>query len=111
MSMKQGDVSELRPPTGLLFIPHDVWIRRAVVEYYWQGKPEELGENPVPVPLCPPLTVPARIPASEVRGRWLKYLSHYTAKNNNSIWYYEQHYLVYKARCQESQPSLWYELP
>jgi hypothetical protein len=26
----------------------------AQVEWNWQGKTEELGENPVPVPLCPP---------------------------------------------------------
>jgi hypothetical protein len=26
----------------------------AMVERYWQGKTEDLGEKPVPVPLCPP---------------------------------------------------------
>jgi hypothetical protein len=26
----------------------------AMVEWYWQGKTEVLGEKPVPVPLCPP---------------------------------------------------------
>ena len=26
----------------------------AMVEWYWQGKTEVMGENPVPVPLCPP---------------------------------------------------------
>jgi hypothetical protein len=41
----------------------------------WQGKPEELGEKPVPVPLCPP-QIPhgltrARTWASAVRGRRL----------------------------------------
>jgi hypothetical protein len=25
----------------------------ASVEWYWQGKTEGLGENPVPVPICP----------------------------------------------------------
>jgi len=25
-----------------------------LVEWYWQGKTEVLGEKPVPVPLCPP---------------------------------------------------------
>jgi len=28
--------------------------RGAVVEWYWQGKMEVLGEKPVPVPLGPP---------------------------------------------------------
>jgi hypothetical protein len=31
----------------------DVCVWRATVEWYWQGKTEELGENLVPVPLCP----------------------------------------------------------
>jgi hypothetical protein len=26
----------------------------APVEWHWQGKPDVLGEKPVPVPLCPP---------------------------------------------------------
>ena len=26
----------------------------AMVEWYWQGKTDVLGEKPVPVPLCPP---------------------------------------------------------
>jgi hypothetical protein len=30
------------------------WVWRAVVEWYWQGKTEELGGKLVPVPLCPP---------------------------------------------------------
>jgi hypothetical protein len=34
--------------------PGDIWVRRAKVEWYWQGKTEELGEKPVLVPLCPP---------------------------------------------------------
>jgi len=34
--------------------PDDIWVWRATVEWYWQGKTEELGEKPVPVPLCPP---------------------------------------------------------
>jgi hypothetical protein len=29
-----------------------VW--RATVEWYWQGKAEEVGERSVPLPLCPP---------------------------------------------------------
>jgi hypothetical protein len=42
---------------------------------YWQGKNEELGEKPVPVPLCPPQIshglTQARNRASAVRGRRL----------------------------------------
>jgi len=34
--------------------PGDIWVWRATVEWYWQGKTEELGEKPVPVPLWPP---------------------------------------------------------
>jgi hypothetical protein len=50
---------------------------------YWQGKTEELGEKPVPAPLCPP-EIPhgltgARTRASAVRGQWLNDLSHGTA--------------------------------
>jgi hypothetical protein len=47
----------------------------APVEWNWQGKTEVLGENPVPVPLCPP-QIPHglnrdRTRASVVRGRRL----------------------------------------
>jgi hypothetical protein len=54
-----------------------IWVWRATVEWYWQGKTEELGEKPVPVPLCPPqirhrLTrASGRTRASAVRGRQL----------------------------------------
>jgi hypothetical protein len=64
---------ELGPPMGLFFIPHDMWVWRATVELYWQGKTEELGENPVPVPLCPVQSPQrltwARTRDSAVRGR------------------------------------------
>jgi hypothetical protein len=55
--------------------PPDIWVWRAMVEWYWQGKAEELGEKPVLVPLCP-LQIPrgltwARSWASAVRGRRL----------------------------------------
>jgi hypothetical protein len=33
--------------------PGDTWGLKLKVEWYWHGKTEELGENPVPVPLCP----------------------------------------------------------
>jgi hypothetical protein len=42
---------------------------------YWQGKTKELGEKPVPVPLCPPKiphgSTRARTRASAVRGQRL----------------------------------------
>jgi hypothetical protein len=47
----------------------------APVEWKWQGKTEELGEKPVPVPLCPPQILRGltrdRTRASAVRGRRL----------------------------------------
>jgi hypothetical protein len=46
-------VSELRPSTGLLLIPQMIYERGATVNWYWQGKTEELGDKPAPVPLCP----------------------------------------------------------
>jgi hypothetical protein len=60
---------------SILHIPQMIWVWRATVEWYWQGKTEELGEKPVPVPLCPP-QIPhgltqAWTRASAVRGRWL----------------------------------------
>jgi hypothetical protein len=69
-------VSELRPKTDLLFFPQMIYEYAALVEWwYWQGKIEELGEKPVPVPLCPS-QIPhgltrARTRASAVGGRWL----------------------------------------
>jgi hypothetical protein len=47
------DVSELRPPTGLLFNLQMTWVWRCTVELCWQGTDEEFGEKPVPVPPCP----------------------------------------------------------
>jgi len=39
-----------------LFSVSDTWISNygALVEWYWQGKTEFLGENLAPWPLCPP---------------------------------------------------------
>jgi hypothetical protein len=56
-------------------IPQMIWVWRATVEWYWQGKTEELWEKPVPVPLCPP-QIPhgltrAWTRASAARGRRL----------------------------------------
>jgi hypothetical protein len=39
---------------SILRIPQMIWVWKATVEWYRQGKTEELGEKPVPVPLCPP---------------------------------------------------------
>jgi hypothetical protein len=43
----------------------------APVEWNWQGKTEESGENPVPVPLCLPQIPHGPIRASAVEGRRL----------------------------------------
>jgi hypothetical protein len=55
--------------------PDDMWVWRTTVDWYWQGKTEELGEKPVPLPLCPPQIssglTRARSRASAVRGQWL----------------------------------------
>jgi hypothetical protein len=60
---------------SILRIAQMLWVWRATVEWYLQGKTEELGEKPVPVPLCWP-QIPhgltrARTRASAVRGRRL----------------------------------------
>jgi hypothetical protein len=57
----------------------DIWVCRAMVEWYWQGKREELGEKPVPVPLCPP-QIPHGLTQSQtrafvMRGWWHNCLS------------------------------------
>jgi hypothetical protein len=59
--------------TMIIFCPFP--SNGAPVEWNWQGKTEVLGENPFPVPLCPP-QIPhgltgGRTPASAVGGRRL----------------------------------------
>jgi hypothetical protein len=68
-------VTELRPPTGLLFIPQMIYEYGDPVVWYWQEKTEELWGKPVPVILWPP-QIPhgltwARTRLSTVRGRRL----------------------------------------
>jgi hypothetical protein len=71
----------------------DIWVWRTTVEWYWQGKTEELGENPVPVPMCPP-EIPhgqtqAWTWASAVRGRLLTaWAMARPQPNNTSAWFY-----------------------
>jgi hypothetical protein len=64
MSTGWDYVSELRPLTGLLFIPQVIYEYGATVEWYWQEKLKELWQKPVPVLLCPP-----RIPHALTRAR------------------------------------------
>jgi hypothetical protein len=53
----------------------DTWVWRTTVEWYWQWKTEEIGENPVQVQLWPPQIphglIRARSRAPAVRGRRL----------------------------------------
>jgi hypothetical protein len=78
MSMGWDYVSKLRPPTGLVFVPHMflhhiwVWSSHGMV---LTGKTEELEENSVALPLCPRQIShglnQARTEASALRGRRL----------------------------------------
>jgi hypothetical protein len=77
LSMGWDYVFELQPPTDLLFFPQTmIYEYGALVEWwYWQGKPDELGDKPVPVLLFTP-QIPyglfrARTRASAVGGRRL----------------------------------------
>jgi hypothetical protein len=51
-----GSSTQAWMPTyiSILRIPQMIWVWRTTVEWYWQGKTEELREKPVLVPLCPP---------------------------------------------------------
>jgi hypothetical protein len=55
MSTRRDYVSELRPLTGLLFIPEMIYDSG---EPWWndtdRGKPKNSEKKPFPVPLCPP---------------------------------------------------------
>jgi hypothetical protein len=61
-------------PTKSLYIIQ-ILLNKAPMEWNWQGKPELLGGNPVPVPLCLPQiphgSTRDRTRASAVRGRLL----------------------------------------
>jgi hypothetical protein len=37
MSMGWDYISEMRPPTGILFVPQMTYEYEATVEWYWQG--------------------------------------------------------------------------
>jgi hypothetical protein len=75
--IRGGSSTQAWMPTyvSILRVPQMIWVWRATVEWYWQGKTEEPGEKPVPVPLCPPQMphglTQARTRASAVRGRLL----------------------------------------
>jgi hypothetical protein len=47
--------------------PGNAWVWTAPVEWYWQGKTEEIGEKPVPVPLCSP-QIPHRMNHKQTRA-------------------------------------------
>jgi hypothetical protein len=65
MSMGCDYVFELRPPTRpIVHPPTDTWVWRTTVEWYLQGKSEDLGKESAPMPLCPP-----QIPYGFTRGR------------------------------------------
>jgi hypothetical protein len=72
-----GSSTQAWMPTyvSILRNPQMIWVWRATVEWYIDGKTEELGKKPVPVPLCPPQITHgltrARTRASAVRGRRL----------------------------------------
>jgi hypothetical protein len=52
MSIVRDCVSELQPPKGPLFFPQVLYEYGGMLEWYWLGKPEELGEKPVSAQIC-----------------------------------------------------------
>jgi hypothetical protein len=69
-------MSEPRPPADLLFIAEVIYMSmESHGGIILTVKTEELGESPVPVPLCPPEVqnglIRARTRASAVKGRGL----------------------------------------
>jgi hypothetical protein len=50
----------------------------APVQWNWQGKTEELGEKPVPVPLCPPQIPHGRPAANRLSHGTASYVFTYT---------------------------------
>jgi hypothetical protein len=84
---------------------------------YWQGKTEELGNKPVPVPLCP-LQIPhglnrARTRASAVKGRRLTawamarpmlYDTTYSVENDDQRVAYK---IDHDEACSKAVPTAW----
>jgi hypothetical protein len=96
----------------ILFIPQ-IWVCRATVEWqdlYWQGKTEELGEKPFPMPLCPP-QIPhaltrARTRAFEARlatNRVIHGTAHEVCVKWNPSHHGQQGVVVYHVRWHECQ--------
>jgi hypothetical protein len=69
--MRWDNISELRPSTGLLFIPVMVYESGPPVEWYWQRTTEWLRGKPVPVPLCP-LQIPHGLTRTRTRTSALR---------------------------------------
>jgi hypothetical protein len=61
-------VSELRPPAGLLFVPHMIYKYGAMVEWYLTGENWRTLGKCVPAPLCP------QVPHGLTRGRTWAYI-------------------------------------
>jgi hypothetical protein len=92
--------------------------KEPTVERYWQGKTEELGEKPVPVPLCPPqilLDWPGRetrpprweacdVPPEPWHGQTALCLntSGPSAKTTKPVSLSTPPFIVYKALCSKS---------
>jgi hypothetical protein len=71
MFMRREIVSEMQPPTGLLFVPQMIY---EYGEPWWNNiarKTEEVGDKPVPVPLYPP-QVPHELTWVQTRASIMK---------------------------------------